>query len=152
MGKTEPLTQVTVTYRQARAMLPLVRSIVSDAKDLERQLQQRRHDLSRVRSGGPKKAGRLYDDELAESRNDLEADERQLDAYRNELTQLGLRWVSSDEGEVEFPTTFANRTMYLCWKLGDDDLVYWRQPEQSFDLRERIPDQALATLSSAARF
>jgi hypothetical protein len=36
--------------------------------------------------------------------------------------------------------------------MGDEDLLYWRQPEQSFDLRERIPDHALATLSSAARF
>lgn len=152
MGKTEPLAQVTVTYRQARAMLPLVRSIVSDAHELERQVQQRRHDLGRVRAGGPKKAGRLYDDELAESRSDLEADERQLEAYRHELTQLGLRLVSSHDGEVEFPTLFANRPVYLCWRLGDDDLLYWRQPEQSFDLRERIPDQALAALSSTARF
>lgn len=152
MGKTEPLTQVTVTYRQARAMLPLVRSIVSDAHELEQQVQRRRHDLNRVRAGGPKKAGRLYDDELAESRSDLEADERQLDTYRTELMQLGLRLVSSHDGEVEFPTTYANRPVYLCWRLGDDDLLYWRQPEQSFDLRERIPEHALATLSSTSRF
>lgn len=157
MGKTEPLShtalnEASVTYRQARAMLPLVRSIVSDAQDLEKQVQQRRYDLNRVRTAGAQKAGRLYDDELAESQNDLEADERQLDAYRHELSQLGLRWVSSHDGEVEFPTTYLNRPVYLCWKLGEDDLIYWRQPEQSFDLRERIPEQALATLSSASRF
>lgn len=152
MAKSEPLIETTVTYRQARAMLPLVRSIVTDAQELDKQLQRRRHDLNKVRGSGPQKAGQLYDDELAESRNDLESDERQLDSYRSELSQLGLRLVSSHKGEVEFPVTFANRVVYLCWKLGDDDLIYWRQPEQSFDLREKIPDQALANLSSSSRF
>jgi hypothetical protein len=87
MAKSEPLIETTVTYRQARAMLPLVRSIVTDAQELDRQLQRRRYDLNRVRGSGPQKAGHLYDDELAESRNDLESDERQLDSYRNELNQ-----------------------------------------------------------------
>lgn len=152
MGKTEPLIQATVSYRQARSMLPLVRSIALDAQELEKQLQQRRYDLNRVRAGSPKKAGRLYDDELAESRNDLEADERRLADYRHELNQLGLRLVSSGDGEVEFPTSFGNRPMVLCWKIGDDDLLFWRQPEQAFGLRERIPETALAILSSTSRF
>jgi hypothetical protein len=152
MGKLQPLATSIANFRQARAMLPLVRSIVADAQVLERQIEQRRHDLNRVQAAGQRKAGKLYEDELAESRSDLEADERQLTAYREELSQLGIRLVSSGEGEVEFPLSYDDRLIYLCWKMGDEDLLYWRQPEQTFDLRVRIPSDELTTLANASAF
>lgn len=152
MSKLQPLASSVVNLRQARAMLPLVRSIVADAQVLERQIEQRRHDLNRVQIAGLRKAGKLYEDELAESRGDLEADERQLNAYRDELTQLGLRLVSSGEGEVEFPLSYEDRLVYLCWKMGDEDLLYWRQPEQTFDLRVRIPSEELTALANSPGF
>ncbi len=152
MSKLQPLASSVVNLRQARAMLPLVRSIVADAQVLERQIEQRRHDLNRVQVAGLRKTGKLYADELAESRSDLEADERQLNAYRDELTQLGLRLVNSGEGEVEFPVSYEDRLVFLCWKMGDEDLLYWRQPEQTFDLRVRIPSEELTALANSPGF
>ena len=152
MNNLKSLSQTTINFSQARAMLPLVRSIVADAQSLELQIRRRRHDLNLVIRGGTGKSAHLYNDELLESQQDLENDQRQLESYRSELSRLGVNLICAEAGEVEFPITFQDRPVYLCWKVGEEEIGYWREADQPFYRRQQTPSSALLQLSAPTGF
>jgi hypothetical protein len=47
---------------------------------------------------------------------------RQIDAWGVTLRDIGT-------GLVDFPALVSGRPIWLCWKLGEDDIAYWHELE-----------------------
>ncbi|MEX1296108.1 MAG: DUF2203 domain-containing protein [Candidatus Limnocylindrales bacterium] len=47
---------------------------------------------------------------------------RQIDAWGVTLRDIGT-------GLVDFPALVNGRPVWLCWKLGEDDIAYWHELE-----------------------
>ena len=111
------------TRDEAHKALPLVTSIVRDIVELNTDLVQRRERLGelRVARKGPKQRPETdpYEEEFRQMENDLASDDGRLQAYRNELSELGIELRDPGQGTVEFPTTGVSR---LTWRLGDADV------------------------------
>jgi hypothetical protein len=45
---------------------------------------------------------------------------RQIDAWSVNLRDIGT-------GLVDFPALVSGRPVWLCWKLGEDDITYWHE-------------------------
>ncbi len=125
-------------------MLPLVRSITTDISDIFKRVTGRRSDLHRLLRKGTKSAGSLYDDEVAESRADLQEEYDQIWKFREELESLGVLLRKPEKGVIEFPAILNGRSCYLCWQLGDDKIHYFRDAAPNSP-KERLP----STLESA---
>ncbi len=119
-------------------MLPLVRSIVSDIADIFRSVTGRRSDLHRLLRKGKRTSGQQYDDEMAESRADLQEEYDRIWQYREELESLGVLLRQPEEGCIEFPTIMRGRQAFLCWQMGEEEILYWREDAQHAS-RQRIP-------------
>ena len=48
-----------------------------------------------------------------------------------------------DIGLVDFPTLFQGREVYLCWKLGEEDITFWHGIEEGFAGRKPIDREFL---------
>lgn len=110
-------------------MLPLVRSIASDICQVFRSVIGRRADLHRIVRRGTLSAGPLYEDELAESRADLQEEYDQIWKYREEIESLGVLLRQPEEGHVEFPTVLLGREAFFSWHLGEESICYWRSAD-----------------------
>lgn len=120
-------------------MLPLVQSIAADICGVFRSVTGRRADLHRLLRKGPRSSGRQYDDEVAESRADLQAEYDQIWQYRAELESLGVLLRQPEEGGIEFPTLMFGREAYLCWKVGDEKILYWREADALMSTLQPLP-------------
>jgi hypothetical protein len=124
------LTNNTVTKRftldEATAMLPLVRSIVTDICGVFQDVTSRRLELHRMLRKGNRGAGRIYDDEMAESRADLQAEYDQIFSFRAELEELGVLLRQPQEGLVEFPTRLSSQDAFFSWQLGEQSISHYR--------------------------
>ncbi len=107
-------------------MLPLVRSITSDISDIFKRVTSRRSDLHRLLRKGSKSSGSVYEDEIAESRADLQEEYEQIWKFREELESLGVILRKPEDGMIEFPSILHGKLCYLCWQLGDDQILYYR--------------------------
>ena len=129
------------TVDEANSALPLVRAILRDAVDLARDVDSRRRRLAPLLAArSPESSAAptdLYGEELMEVRQRLEEDVQRLGELRDELTELGVRLVDPLEGHVEFPTRLCDKPGWLSWKLGEDEVRYWR-PRQAKS-RRRLP-------------
>ncbi len=126
------------TIEQANATLPLVRAITADLSTLAREVMERRHRLALLTAGRDLKAGDPYVEELAQTEADLEKDTVRLQGYVEELRELGVEAKGAVDGLVDFPSLMDGKIVYLCWRLGEPEVLHWHELEAGFAGRQPL--------------
>ena len=126
------------TIEQANAMLPLVRAITTDLATLAREVMERRHRLALLTAGRELKGNDPYVEELAQIESDLEKDTVRLQGYVDELRELGVEAKGAIDGLVDFPSQMDGRIVYLCWRLGEPEVLHWHDLEAGFAGRQPL--------------
>ena len=130
------------TLEQANATLPLVRAIVKDLAELSRDVMDRRERLAALQAGRDADQSDVYSEELSQIEEELEKDGHRLRTYVEELVALGVEPKNGPEGLVDFPTIIDGRTAYLCWKLGEPEVLYWHEIDAGFAGRQSLTADA----------
>ena len=132
------------TVETANASLPLVRAIVQDLSSLSREVIERRERLAHLRDGRDLDSADPYASELVQVEEDLERDSERLQEYVEELRQLGVEPKNGPEGLVDFPSLLDGRVVYLCWKLGEPEVLHWHEIDAGFRGRQSLTADSLA--------
>ena len=135
------------TVERANAVLPLVRSIARDLAQLSQEVIERRERLALLSGGRTSAAKDLYSEELAQIEEELEKDSERLHAYVEELRELGVEPKNGPEGLIDFPAMMDGRLVFLCWKLGEPEVLHWHELEAGFAGRQvltagSVPDSS----------
>lgn len=138
---SRPSRTKSFTVHEANAMLPLVRAIVSDLASLSQEVSERRERLSLLLGGRQGDSHDPYHEELVQIEEELENDSRRLQEYVGELRQLGVEPKAS--GLVDFPAVLDGRKVYLCWQLGEPEVLYWHELDAGFRGRQPLTAEAL---------
>ncbi len=56
-----------------------------------------------------------------------------------EVDKLGVQVKDVKAGLVDFPARLGGREVLLCWKLGEDRVEFYHDPEAGFAGRQRLP-------------
>lgn len=135
---TTKTTQI-FTIEQARAMLPLLRLIVTDISLSHRDLTERKSNLRRMlRRTEGKVRFQVYDAEIAEIQEDLKNESAHLEEYVSELEQLGVILRSAHDGIVDFPTVVDSMPAYYTWQMEQQDIVDFHRADESTADRKPI--------------
>ena len=138
MPDKRPRRKKFFTPDEANTALPLVRAIATDLAHLSRDVIERRERLARLTGGREIQAGDPYGDEVAEVEHELELDTKRLYEYVEELRQLGVEPKNGPEGLVDFPARMDGREVYLCWKLGEAEVLFWHDIDAGFAGRQPL--------------
>jgi hypothetical protein len=122
------------TVEQANATLPLVRRIVQDIVTQYRAWNEKLNEIDLVAA-----SGRASDNETA-SRLETEAQSlaREIEAFRRELTDLGIEMKDPGIGLIDFPSTMGSRPIYLCWRLGESEVGFWHEIHAGYAGRQPL--------------
>jgi hypothetical protein len=62
---------------------------------------------------------------------------------REEIIGLGVRFPPGglEHGLLDFPTKLDGRWVYLCWRLGEEELTAWHEVEDGFMGRKPLTPQ-----------
>ena len=127
------------TVEQANAMLPLVRAITSDLVQLYRDVSERRQRLRRLFGGRNRELGDPYTDELVQIQEELDKDVQRLEGYMDELRELKVELKSPVDGLIDFPSWMDGQPIYLCWQLGEPEVLHWHPKDSGFAERQSLP-------------
>ena len=117
-------SQQLFTVEEANLRLPLVSAIVKDIVTLFADLHDRRERLTDLRNRSEQSE---YRDEVEAMESELETDIEGLDAYVAELAELGVELKDPVIGLVDFRTLVDEREAYLCWKLDEEEILWWHE-------------------------
>ena len=126
------------TVEEANAMLPLVRAITGDMVALSRDVVDRRDRLNQINEHRESGSRDPYGDEVAQIEQELEKDVDRLNEYARELLQLGVEPKGATEGLVDFPCSMDGRIVYLCWRYGEPEVLYWHEINGGFAGRQPL--------------
>ena len=126
------------TLEEARATLPLVRSIVRDIREVWQKYveDKTRSDLF----FGLRKIEDCSKEEL----HYLEVLESTLNEFYDELHALGVELKAPDTGLVDFRSDYNGKEVYLCWRYGEPDILYWHAFEDGYSGRRLIEQEEVA--------
>lgn len=62
----------------------------------------------------------------------------------SELRARGIRFPSGglEHGLLDFPTSYRGRWVYLCWRMGEDEVSYWHEVDGGYRGRRPITEEA----------
>ncbi len=129
---------------EANATLPLVRAITGDLVRLSREVIDRHERVEHLKAGREITSGDPYDEELAQIEEELAKDRKRLHEYVEELRQLGAEPKSGVDGIIDFPAMLDGELVYLCWKLGEAEILYWHALDAGFSTRRLLEIVAVA--------
>ena len=121
------------TPEQANSALPLVRRIVSDIVAQYQQLehlQKRRQKLSVQERADDVRALDTLAGQGTQRLNDL----------IDEIKLIGCELKDWTIGLVDFPAILDGREVYLCWKLGEDQIAQWHEVHAGAMGRQPVGD------------
>jgi len=142
MSSNRPIPRRYFTVEQANATLPLVRAIVRDLSELSRDVIERRDRLAQLQSGRNAQSTDIYSEELTQVDQEIEKDSRRLREYVEELLKLVVEPKNGPEGLVDFPALIDGKEVYLCWKLGEPEVLFWHDTEAGFAGRQSLTADA----------
>lgn len=119
---------------EANRMLPLVKRIAGDIAAQWAELEPRLarwQGLSVAARGEP---------EGRELKAELDARSAALDDLVAELQELGCHFKGFPDGLVDWYSLYAGRPVFLCWKLGEEEIGWWHQVDAGFAGRQPILD------------
>ncbi len=131
------------TAAAANRMLPLVRAIVQDIVELNRDICDREQRLEDLRNSiGPAQRGNsdAYSEEVEQMQRDVELDTERKRDYIRELENLGLSFKDPVKGLVDFPTVIDGKDACLCWRLGEPEVAYWHPWDGGYLSRRSLTD------------
>jgi hypothetical protein len=121
------------TPQQANSALPLVRRIVSDIVAQYQQLehlQKRRQKLSMQERTDDVRALDTLAGQGAQRLSDL----------IDEIKLIGCELKDWTIGLVDFPAILDGREVYLCWKLGEEQIGHWHEVHAGAMGRQPVGD------------
>jgi hypothetical protein len=138
----------------ANARIPEMREILE-------QLKSQRADLIRLRDlvlerqeaveagsdAGPGGQSRSSDedgpdDELRLIRLRMQGLIDQMQAAVARIDGLGITLRDIESGLIDFPALANGRQIWLCWRLGEDDIAWWHELNEGFSGRRALIDLA----------
>jgi hypothetical protein len=129
------------SVEEANRTLPLVKVIVTDIVRQYRLVEDLRQRLSAVLNERKRPASDPYSEELAQTQAELESEEEKLANFIDELTKLGVELKGPLDGLCDFWTMMDGREVYLCWRLGEPQVLHWHEPDAGFAGRKPLYPQ-----------
>lgn len=82
------------------------------------------------------------DDELRLIRLRMQGLIDQMQAAVTRIDDLGITLREIESGLIDFPALANGRQIWLCWRLGEDDIGWWHELNEGFSGRRELIDLA----------
>ncbi|MEK9159227.1 MAG: DUF2203 domain-containing protein [Patescibacteria group bacterium] len=61
-----------------------------------------------------------------------------------ELAQVGCLMRDPVEGILDFPSFYKNQPVFLCWKLGEEQIEFWHSVSENIQARRPVTEDFLS--------
>jgi hypothetical protein len=118
------------TVAQANKTLPLVRRVVGDIVHTHDRALKLQKELEAPPAAKPAPGP------APQKQLDVAMD--RLEDLLHELTDIGCELKDYQTGLIDFVGRHQGRDVYLCWKLGEENIAYWHELNAGFAGRKPI--------------
>ena len=126
------------TLAEANRTLPLVKRIVADITSLYPQWKDLVSRYELVAAQARPEWGESAEQLALKAQIDGVA--TRINAFLEELGQVGCEFKGFDQGLVDFHGKLEDREILWCWKFGEERITHWHEIDAGFAGRQPIPE------------
>ena len=119
------------TREEAEALLPAIIPVLEQIRDEHRAMQQAEIELGELQAQSINNGHHLHDRMTHVQRRLQQHIERQQ-ALLSELSSFGCVLKDPEMGLIDFLSQREGREIYLCWRLGEERILYWHYLDTGF--------------------
>jgi hypothetical protein len=121
---------------EANAMLPLLRCILRDITNLAHDLRRRHERLVKLQDGAKPEAG----EDVQQMIDEFESLQDKMHEFEDELRKLDVELKDYFTGLIDFRHLRDGKEVYLCWRLGEDEVAHWHELHTGFGGRKKLEE------------
>lgn len=125
------------TLDAASALLPRLRADFTRVRYLRSQSGPARRSLAELEQKG-RSNGKDLAEEIREQQKQIEALDSEVNVILTGITEIGIEIKDVEQGLVDFACDRNGRTVYLCWKLGEEQIGFWHETSTGFAGRQPL--------------
>ena len=126
------------TVEEANALIPELTEIVTELRSIRARLMANQRQADRVAGAAKRNGHNLPVVDLPT----LQGQSRQLSTRLSELIErvraMGAQVKDLEMGLIDFPSRRDDRDILLCWRLGEDAIRFYHDPESGFAGRQPL--------------
>ena len=125
------------TIEEANQVLPRLRQWLPRLQARRRRLQtvqQRLAELTLKASTN----GNLLEEEVTATQRETKRLSTEVEKLIARFVNLGCELKDIEQGLVDFPALREGREVYLCWRLGEEEVAFWHELEAGFAGRQPL--------------
>jgi len=135
-----PIEYRLFTLDEASSVLPRVRSLAADLRDKAQELVTLRANLDAFRQS--KQTGdHAVDGEaqlVVRTLGNANRVAEEMRSLATELEEIGCELKDVHTGLLDFRSLREDRVVYLCWRLGEDEIRFWHELDTGFAGRQPL--------------
>ncbi|MBF8289094.1 MAG: hypothetical protein HW391_62 [Chloroflexi bacterium] len=125
---------------EANAALPDVEHILVSLRDQREELIRLRDLVAEAQSGSPATARGTTTADTRTLRLRMQFLIDQMQAGVGGLVERDITLREIETGLIDFPAMANGRQIWLCWRLGEDDVDWWHELGDGFSGRAHLAD------------
>ena len=76
--------------------------------------------------------GHLVEEKLPGKQGEAETVGKRLNTLLAELNNMGCELKGLEQGLIDFPAERDGHPVYLCWRLGEEQITFWHEMDTGF--------------------
>jgi hypothetical protein len=116
---------------EANRTLPLVSRIIEDIVRTNEAMRQSRARVLALKSAGSRV-------EALEEESRLSSLELEVEGFADEIEEIGCSCKDPAVGLVDFPARIGGKVVFLCWKMGEPEILYYHDIDAGFAGRKPV--------------
>lgn len=124
---------------EVNAMLPALQTLIERLQFLLKEARAHHRELRLIKAVGHHEDGTLImasDYRIARRR--FEAAVQEVEEIVANIEDAGCIVRSIDLGLVDFPAVINGEEVFLCWRVGEEEVMYYHGPEDGYAGRRRL--------------
>ena len=82
--------------------------------------------------------GNLLEEEVHSTQREVKRLTEEVNKLLARINDLGCELKDIEEGLVDFPSLREGREIYLCWRLGEEEVAFWHELDAGFSGRRPL--------------
>ncbi len=119
-------------------------ALVADARPVLEELRDDRERVAEVQAGLQRhrenNGSAEHAEELAEQEQELREIVRRMQSDVAQIDEWGVTLREISTGLIDFPALANGRPIWLCWRLGEEDIEWWHETNVGFDQRQPLSE------------
>jgi hypothetical protein len=122
---------------EANELLAVARPVLQELSDDRERVAEAQSVLQRERENN---GSAEHAEELAQREHEIREVVQRMQRAVSQIDAWGITLRDISSGLIDFPALANGRPIWLCWRLGEDDIGWWHETNVGFDGRQPLSD------------